>query len=141
MIHGMWEDGGESMTGQDERSVANTWETVAGRPRAVVAWMCEGPCRLMSFNTPSPAGGTIGEIIELLGGGDWLEEVDPWGWVSSSYNPTLHPVHFLLPGCECNVTNSLSRLMSRFSYHRGLEAQRSPSLWKPFLAGYLITTS
>lgn len=57
------------MTGQDERSVANTWETVAGRPRAVVAWMCEGPCRLMSFNTPSPAGGAIGEIIELLGGG------------------------------------------------------------------------
>lgn len=47
------------MTEQDERSVANTWETVAGRPRAVVAWMCEGPCRLMSFNTPSPAGGAI----------------------------------------------------------------------------------
>lgn len=39
MIHCTWEDGGESMTGQDERSMANTWETVAGRPRAVVAWM------------------------------------------------------------------------------------------------------
>lgn len=63
---------------------------------------------------------------------------DSWGWALNFYSPTLHSVLFLLPGCECNMTSSLSLLMSCFAHHNGLEAQINSPFSKPLLAEYLV---
>jgi hypothetical protein len=97
--------------------------SLLGLGENVTLWIWNVPCRLLLLNTWFSVNDTFWEVLETLGGGSYLDEVDHWG--SEFEDCTWSPVTSLF-SASCLAQGELDILfLYLFCFTMGLEAMQS----------------